>query len=135
MRLFETLLVSSVLLVAIIQMVSSFKKWRNKENRDIGSNSPQNLLLIVSFVLFVIHFFLEGIRWQLYYLYAYLIFALIVTFLLKKTLLKNWKGLRTFIEFLREPDSHIGLVFNIASMGQILSIPLIILGIMFFKKS
>ena len=100
MRLFETLLVSSVLLVAIIQMVSSFKEWRNKENRYISSNSPQNLLLIVSFVLFVIHFFLEGIRWQLYYLYAYLIFALIVTFLLKKTLLKNWKGLRTFIEFL-----------------------------------
>ena len=100
MRLFETLLVSSVLLVAIIQMVSSFKEWRNKENRYIDSNSPQNLLLIVSFVLFVIHFFLEGIRWQLYYLYAYLFFALIVTFLLKKTLLKNWKGLRTFIEFL-----------------------------------
>ena len=100
MRLFETLLVSSVLLVAIIQMVSSFKEWRNKENRYISSNSPQNLLLIVSFVLFVIHFFLEGIRWQLYYLYAYLIFALIVTFLLKKTLLNNWKGLRTFIEFL-----------------------------------
>ena len=78
MRLFETLLVSSVLLDAINQMVSSFKEWRNKENRYISSNSPQNLLLIVSFVLFVIHFFLEGIRWQLYYLYAYLFFALIV---------------------------------------------------------
>ena len=42
---------------------------------------------------------------------------------------------RIFIEFFREPDSHIGLIFNIASMGQILSIPLLIIGIMFFKKS
>ena len=42
---------------------------------------------------------------------------------------------RILIEFLREPDSHIGLIFNIFSMGQILSIPLLIIGIMFFKKS
>ena len=42
---------------------------------------------------------------------------------------------RIFIEFFREPDSHIGLIFNIASMGQILSFPLLIIGIMFFKKS
>ncbi len=42
---------------------------------------------------------------------------------------------RIFIEFFREPDSHIGLIFNIASMGQILSIPLLIIGILFFKKS
>ena len=42
---------------------------------------------------------------------------------------------RIFIEFFREPDIHIGLIFNIASMGQILSIPLLIIGIMFFKKS
>ena len=42
---------------------------------------------------------------------------------------------RILIEFLREPDSQIGLIFNIASMGQILSIPLLIIGIMFFKKS
>ena len=41
---------------------------------------------------------------------------------------------RILIEFLREPDSHIGLIFNIVSMGQILSIPLLIIGIMFFKK-
>ena len=42
---------------------------------------------------------------------------------------------RILIEFLREPDSHIGLIFNIASMGQILSIPLIIIGVILFKKS
>ena len=42
---------------------------------------------------------------------------------------------RILVEFLREPDSHIGLIFYIATMGQILSIPLLIIGIMFFKKS
>ena len=42
---------------------------------------------------------------------------------------------RILIEFLREPDSHIGLIFNFASMGQILSIPLIIIGFIYFKKS
>ena len=42
---------------------------------------------------------------------------------------------RILIEFLREPDSHIGLIFNIVSMGQILSIPLIVIGFIFFKKS
>jgi len=42
---------------------------------------------------------------------------------------------RILIEFLREPDIHIGLILNIASMGQILSIPLLIIGIMIFKKS
>ena len=42
---------------------------------------------------------------------------------------------RILVEFLREPDSHIGLIFNIVSMGQILSIPLLIIGIMLFKKS
>ena len=42
---------------------------------------------------------------------------------------------RILIEFLREPDSHIGLIFNFASMGQILSIPLIIMGVILFKKS
>ena len=42
---------------------------------------------------------------------------------------------RILIEFLREPDSHIGLILNTVSMGQILSIPLLIIGIMIFKKS
>jgi len=39
---------------------------------------------------------------------------------------------RYFIEFLREPDQHIGLFFNFISMGQLLSIPLIILGIVIY---
>tara|TARA_Y100000590_G_scaffold465179_1_gene636722 strand:+ start:4329 stop:5114 length:786 start_codon:yes stop_codon:yes gene_type:complete len=36
---------------------------------------------------------------------------------------------RTLVEFLREPDIHMGLFYGLISMGQILSIPLIILGI------
>ena len=36
---------------------------------------------------------------------------------------------RYFIEFLREPDAHLGLFFNFVSMGQILSIPLFIYGV------
>ena len=42
---------------------------------------------------------------------------------------------RFLIEFMREPDSHIGLIFGIASMGQILSIPLLLAGILIMKKS
>ena len=41
---------------------------------------------------------------------------------------------RILIEFLREPDNHIGLILNVASMGQILSIPLLIVGVIFLKK-
>ena len=36
---------------------------------------------------------------------------------------------RTLIEFVREPDSHIGLFLNYISIGQLLSIPLIFIGI------
>ncbi len=42
---------------------------------------------------------------------------------------------RILIEFLREPDSHIGLILNSISMGQILCIPLFVFGIMIYKKS
>ncbi len=35
---------------------------------------------------------------------------------------------RFLIEFLREPDLHIGLMFNFFSMGQILSIPVFFIG-------
>ena len=41
---------------------------------------------------------------------------------------------RILAEFLREPDSHIGLIFNFVSMGQLLSIPLFIIGILIYKK-
>ena len=42
---------------------------------------------------------------------------------------------RLLIEFIREPDSHIGLIFNLITMGQILSIPLVILGVGIYIKT
>ena len=41
---------------------------------------------------------------------------------------------RILIEFTREPDAHIGLFFDAISMGQLLSIPLIITGILIYIK-
>ena len=41
---------------------------------------------------------------------------------------------RFLLEFLREPDAHIGLVFNLITMGQLLSIPLVILGVGIYLK-
>ncbi|MDG1733498.1 MAG: prolipoprotein diacylglyceryl transferase [Thalassotalea sp.] len=35
---------------------------------------------------------------------------------------------RTFVEFFREPDAHLGFIFSFVSMGQILSMPMIIIG-------
>ncbi|QIQ42010.1 MAG: prolipoprotein diacylglyceryl transferase [Buchnera aphidicola (Microlophium carnosum)] len=42
---------------------------------------------------------------------------------------------RIFIEFFREPDPQIGLLQNIITMGQILSIPMIIAGLIIMYKS
>ena len=59
----------------------------------------------------------------------------------KITILKNKVGLNTsfflilygffrfLLEFLREPDSHIGLIFHYFTTGQLLCIPMIIIGI------
>ena len=41
---------------------------------------------------------------------------------------------RILIEFLREPDAHIGLFLNFFSMGQLLCIPLIIIGVGIYIK-
>ncbi len=41
---------------------------------------------------------------------------------------------RFFIEFVREPDVHIGLFYNFFSMGQILSIPIFIFGILIMQN-
>ena len=83
-------------------------------------------------------------------LYEALFEGLILFFLLayhrKKHINKNSHGLitslfliyygifRTLIEFLREPDTHLGLLFNFISMGQLLSIPLIFIGVIIFYK-
>ena len=42
---------------------------------------------------------------------------------------------RALIEFVREPDSHIGLIGDFISMGQILCIPMIMVGITFVYLS
>ena len=42
---------------------------------------------------------------------------------------------RFVIEYLREPDYHLGLFFNYFSMGQFLCVPLFIAGlIIFFRR-
>ena len=41
---------------------------------------------------------------------------------------------RFTIEFIREPDLHIGLIFNFLSAGQLLCIPLIFFGIILLVK-
>lgn len=41
---------------------------------------------------------------------------------------------RFFIEFLREPDSHLGLFFNFITLGQILSIPFLLFGIFIIQS-
>ena len=41
---------------------------------------------------------------------------------------------RFLIEFLREPDAHIGLIFNSITMGQLLSVPLAIIGVGIYLK-
>jgi len=41
---------------------------------------------------------------------------------------------RILIEFLREPDAQIGFIFNFITMGQILSIPFIFLGLGIYIK-
>lgn len=38
---------------------------------------------------------------------------------------------RSFVEVFREPDEHLGLIFEHISMGQILSLPMIIAGVVF----
>jgi len=41
---------------------------------------------------------------------------------------------RFIIEFYREPDSHLGFIFMNISMGQLLCLPMVLLGLMFVKK-
>jgi len=79
--------------------------------------------------------FLEGI----------LLFIILIVIFLRKKIIKNngyisgvfllFYGLfRFLVEFIREPDQHIGLIFNLISMGQLLCIPLIIFGLIILRK-
>jgi phosphatidylglycerol:prolipoprotein diacylglycerol transferase len=45
-------------------------------------------------------------------------------------------GLSRFaVEFVREPDGHLGLIQNNLSMGQILSLPMILIGLILIRRS
>ena len=44
--------------------------------------------------------------------------------------LLNYGIFRFFIEYLREPDAHLGLFFNFITMGQLLCLPLLFFGIL-----
>ena len=44
--------------------------------------------------------------------------------------LLNYGIFRFFIEYLREPDAHIGLILNFITMGQLLCLPLLFFGIL-----
>ena len=78
-----------------------------------------------------------------------LVLFLIMIFLMNRSYIFQKKGcltasfiflygfFRFFIEYFREPDGHIGLIYFNFSMGQILSLPMIICGlyfIIFFLK-
>ena len=45
------------------------------------------------------------------------------------TFLIGYGAFRTFVEFYREPDAHLGFIFSYISMGQILSLPMVLVGI------
>ena len=44
------------------------------------------------------------------------------------TFLIGYGVFRSIVEFFREPDAHLGLYFSFISKGQILSVPMILLG-------
>ena len=44
--------------------------------------------------------------------------------------LLNYGIFRFLIEYLREPDAHLGLIFNFITMGQLLCLPLLFFGIL-----
>lgn len=46
------------------------------------------------------------------------------------TFLIGYGIFRSFVEFFREPDAHLGLYFSFISKGQILSIPMILAGVL-----
>ena len=73
------------------------------------------------------------------------LFGILTIFFMKKYSTSNYgylSGLflflyglsRFLIEFLREPDQHIGLFFNFISLGQILCIPLLFFGLIIMVK-
>ena len=79
------------------------------------------------------------------YLFEGIILFILLNFVHKKLINQNglvaslfiiyYSIFRFFIEFTREPDIHIGLVFFNMSLGQIISIVFFILGIILYYKN
>ena len=75
-----------------------------------------------------------------------IVLFLILYILYNRNLVKNRHGLitsiflifyglfRFLLEFLREPDAHLGLYYEFFTMGQILSIPMILIGVIIYIK-
>jgi phosphatidylglycerol:prolipoprotein diacylglycerol transferase len=113
----------------------------NSQNQDLQTiiNHPQLTPLIKKYGVLPRHpsqlyeFFFEGV----------VLFLIMHIFTRKNRKLGNPTGLflicygifRIIIEFFREPDQQIGLFKNIITMGQILSIPMIITGVFIILKS
>lgn len=51
------------------------------------------------------------------------------------TFLLAYGAIRFFVEYFRQPDSHMGFVALQLSMGQLLSIPMVIIGLLLLMKS
>jgi phosphatidylglycerol:prolipoprotein diacylglycerol transferase len=43
----------------------------------------------------------------------------------------GYAAFRSFVEFFREPDEQLGFLFNAVTMGQVLSIPMVLAGLGF----
>jgi phosphatidylglycerol:prolipoprotein diacylglycerol transferase len=54
---------------------------------------------------------------------------------LSGSFLMTYGLIRFFIEYFRQPDSHMGFVALQLSMGQLLSIPMVIIGLILLTKS
>jgi len=73
-----------------------------------------------------------------------LVIFLILNFFVRSSIRNKFNGFalflvfysffRFYLEFFREPDSHLGFIINNISMGQILSFPMFIIGIIFIKN-
>ena len=73
---------------------------------------------------------------------GFLLFLILLIFLQFKKIIKSsgilagcfisiYGFFRFFIEFFREPDNHIGLLYLDLSMGQFLCLPMILIGVFF----
>ena len=77
---------------------------------------------------------------------GFFLFIFLIIYFIKKSKVGNYgvtSGLflsfygffRFFIEYLREPDHHLGLIFNFMTMGQLLSIPLFLYGMILIQQN